>query len=108
MRTRWIPGATDVDNSAEQSSPEVQVVLNSARMSDAGLDALTVSSTVQTAFLGVTTRNSYNVGNNDYNIRVQLQSPNRTNIDDVLLVVPSFYLLIDKFKNSYARKGEGI
>lgn len=49
-----------------------------------------------------------NVGNNDYNIRVQLQSQNRTNIDDVLLVVPSFYLLIDKFKNSYARKGEGI
>jgi HAE1 family hydrophobic/amphiphilic exporter-1 len=80
---KQIPGATDVDHSAEQSSPEIQVVLDSARISDAGLDAATVSSTVQTAFLGVTTRNSYNVGNNDYNIRVQLQSQNRTDMEDV-------------------------
>lgn len=82
-KIKQIPGATDVDNSAEQSSPEVQVVLDSARMSDAGLDASTVSDTVQTAFLGITTRNSYNVGNNDYDIRVQLQEQNRTDVDDV-------------------------
>lgn len=82
-KIKQIPGTTDVDVSAEQSSPEVEVALDSLRVSDAGLDATTVASTVQTAFLGVTTRNQFNPGDKDYKIRVQLHDYNRTGLDDV-------------------------
>ncbi|MEN6567040.1 MAG: efflux RND transporter permease subunit [Veillonellales bacterium] len=82
-KIKQLPGTADVDISSEQSAPEIQVKLDPVRMSDAGLDAAVASTTVQTAFLGVTTRNRFNVGNNDYNIRLQLQSQSRTNIDDV-------------------------
>ncbi|SDM98727.1 hydrophobic/amphiphilic exporter-1, HAE1 family [Dendrosporobacter quercicolus] len=80
---KQVPGTTDVDISSEQSAPEVQVVLDTLKMSDAGLDAVTVSNTVQMAFLGGTTRNQYNAGDKDYEIRVQLQSQNRTDRADV-------------------------
>jgi len=78
-----IPGTADVDISSEQSSPEVQVNLNSMRVSDAGLDAAVVANTVQSAFLGINTRNKYNAGDKDYNIKVQLEGTQRQSIDDV-------------------------
>lgn len=80
---KQVPGTADVDISSEQSAPEVQVVLDPLKMSDAGLDAATVSNTVQMAFLGGTTRNQYNAGDKDYKIRVQLESQNRTDRADV-------------------------
>lgn len=82
-KIKEIPGTADVDISSEQSSPEVQVVLNSVRVSDAGLDAGMVANTVQSAFLGINTRNKYNAGDKDYNIKVQLEAVNRKNMDDV-------------------------
>lgn len=82
-KIKEIPGTADVDISSEQSSPEVQVVLNSVRVSDAGLDATVVANTVQAAFLGINTRNKYNAGDKDYNINIQLEALNRQSIDDV-------------------------
>jgi len=82
-KLKQIPGTADVDISSEQSSPEVQVVLNSVRVSDAGLDATVVANTVQSAFLGINPRNKYNAGDKDYNINVRLDSMNRNSIDDV-------------------------
>lgn len=82
-KIKQMPGTADVDISSEQASPEVQVTLNSARMSDAGLDAATAATTVQTAFLGGTTKNMYNAGDNDFNIRLQLTAQSRTSADDV-------------------------
>ena len=82
-KIKQIPGATDVDVSGEQSSPEIEVNINPVRVSDAGLDTTTVANTVQMAFLGVTTRNQYNPGDKDYKIRVQLEDHNRTSLDDV-------------------------
>lgn len=82
-KIKQIPGTADVDISSEQSSPEVQVVLNSTRVSDVGLDAGVVANTVQSAFLGINTRNKYNAGDKDYNIKVQLEAGNRKSIDDV-------------------------
>lgn len=78
-----VPGTTDVDISSEQSAPEVQVNLDTLKMSDAGLDASTVANTVQMAFLGGTTRNQYSAGDKDYQIRVQLENQSRTNLADV-------------------------
>ena len=82
-KIKQIPGTADVDISSEQSSPEVQILLNSARVSDAGLDAGVVSNTVQSAFLGINTRNKYNAGDRDYNIKIRLKADDRKNIEDV-------------------------
>lgn len=78
-----IPGTTDVDISAEQAVPEVEVRLNPVRASDAGLDASTVADTVQMAFMGATTRNRYTAGDSDYNIRVQVAAEGRMDMEDV-------------------------
>ncbi|WP_378956075.1 efflux RND transporter permease subunit [Pelosinus sp. sgz500959] len=82
-KIKQIPGTADVDISSEQSSPEVQITLNSVRVNDAGLDATVVANTVQSAFLGINTRNKYNAGDKDYNIKVRLASEHRQSIDDV-------------------------
>lgn len=82
-KIKEIPGAADVDISTEQSVPEVEVRLNPTRVSDAGLDATTVASTVQMAFMGATTRNRYNVGDSDYDIRVQVAAEGRLGMEDV-------------------------
>jgi hydrophobic/amphiphilic exporter-1 (mainly G- bacteria), HAE1 family len=97
---KQMPGTADVDISSGQAAPEVQVTLDSARMSDAGLDAATAASTVQMAFLGGTTRNMYNVGNNDYNIRLQLEAQSRTNAEDVA------NLLVATKKGTFVRLGD--
>ena len=80
---RQIPGTVDVDVSAEQSSPEIQVTVDSLRLSDAGLDAAVVANTIQMAFLGATTRNQFNPSDKDYNIRIQLDEKHRGTMDDV-------------------------
>lgn len=80
---KQVHGTADVDISSQQSSPEIQVILDPIKASDAGLDATTISNTVQAAFLGSTTRNQYNTGDKDYKIRVQLLEQNRNNINDV-------------------------
>lgn len=82
-RLRKIPGATDVDTSAADYEPEVQVTLDRLKAGQAGVDAATVGYIVQTAFAGNTTANRYRVGDKDYDIRVQLREESRKNIDDV-------------------------
>lgn len=80
---RQIPGTTDVDISSEQYEPEIHVKLDPARAGDAGVDATSVGNIVQAAFLGVTADNQFNVGDSDYDIRVQLLPQNRLSYDDV-------------------------
>lgn len=78
-----IPGTTDVDISSEQSEPEVQIRLDANRMGDIGVDASVAGNVIQMAFLGITTKNQYNVADSDYNIRVQLNPESRLSIHDV-------------------------
>lgn len=99
-KLKQVPGTVDVDISSEQSSPEVQVKLDTLKMSDAGLDASTVANTVQMAFLGGTTRNQYSAGDKDYQIRVQLESQSRTDIADVS------NLLIASKSGNFVRLGD--
>lgn len=82
-RLRKIPGAADVDTSAADYEPEVQVTLDRLKAGQAGVDAATVGYIVQTAFAGNTTANRYRVGDKDYDIRVQLKEASRKNIADV-------------------------
>lgn len=80
---RKVPGTTDVDISSEQFEPEIHVKLDPARAGDSTVDATSVGNVVQAAFLGVTTKNQYNVGDSDYDIRVRLLPQNRLSYDDV-------------------------
>lgn len=99
-KIRQIPGTTDVDISAEQSSPEIQVAVDSVRVSDAGLDTTTVATTIQMAFLGTTTRNEFNPNDKDYQIRVQLEEQGRSSLDDVA------NLLIASKTGNFVRLGD--
>lgn len=99
-KIRQIPGTTDVDVSAEQSSPEIQVTVDAVRVSDAGLDTTTVATTIQMAFLGATTRNEFNPSDKDYQIRVQLEEQGRSSIDDVA------NLLIASKTGNFVRLGD--
>jgi HAE1 family hydrophobic/amphiphilic exporter-1 len=99
-KIRQIPGTTDVDVSAEQSSPEIQVAVDAVRVSDAGLDTTTVATTIQMAFLGTTTRNEFNPSDKDYQIRVQLEEQGRRSLDDVA------NLLIASKTGNFVRLGD--
>lgn len=99
-KIRQIPGTTDVDISAEQSSPEIQVAVDPVRVSDAGLDTTTVATTIQMAFLGATTRNEFNPTDKDYQIRVQLEEQGRSSLDDVA------NLLIASKTGNFVRLGD--
>jgi HAE1 family hydrophobic/amphiphilic exporter-1 len=82
-QVKQIPGTTDVDISSEQSEPEVQIRFNPARAGELGIDATDAGRVIQMAFLGIVTKNQYNIADSDYDIRVQLKDENRLNIDNV-------------------------
>ncbi|WP_018703434.1 efflux RND transporter permease subunit [Anaeromusa acidaminophila] len=80
---RQLPGTADVDISSEQYEPQIHVKLDPAKAGSVGITAATAGDIIQTAFLGVVTKNQYNVGGNDYDIRLRLQEKRRVSYDDV-------------------------
>lgn len=81
---RQTPGATDVDISDSEEQPEIVVRLDHAKASELGLDATEVGKVVEMAVMGKSTSNSYTIGDNDYDIILQLAQSERTDINDVL------------------------
>ena len=82
-KVRQIPGATDVDISDSDDQPEIVIKLDQARASSLGLDSTAVGEVVEMAFMGKSTGNSYTIGDNDYDIVLQMPAEWRTNINDV-------------------------
>ena len=80
---RATPGATDVDISDSDEQPEIIVRLDHAKASQMGLDATSVGSMVEMAFMGKSTGNSYTIGDNDYDIILQMDQSKRRNMNDV-------------------------
>ena len=80
---RQLPGTADVDISSEQYEPQIHVKLDPAKAGSVGITASTAGDIIQLAFLGVVTKNQYNVGGNDYDIRLRLQEGRRVSYDDV-------------------------
>lgn len=80
---RQTPGATDVDISDSEEQPEIVVKLDHAKASELGLDATEVGKVVEMAIMGKSTANSYTIGDNDYDIILQLEQGRRTDINDV-------------------------
>ncbi len=80
---RGFPGATDVEIQGNDAEPEIVIRLDQLKASRLGLDNSSVGSVVQYAFQGKSTRNSYTIGNNDYDIIFQMEKANRRTVDDV-------------------------
>lgn len=80
---RTFPGATDVEIQGNDAEPEILIRLDQLKASRLGLDNSAVGSVVQYAFQGKSTRNSYTIGNNDYDIILQMNKANRRTVDDV-------------------------
>lgn len=80
---RGFPGATDVEIQGNDAEPEILIRLDQLKASRLGLDNSAVGTVVQYAFQGKSTRNSYTIGNNDYDIIIQMERANRRTVDDV-------------------------
>ena len=80
---RNTPGATDVDISDSEEQPEIVVRLDHAKASELNLDATEVGKVVEMAVMGKSTSNSYTIGDNDYDIILQLDEGQRMSINDV-------------------------
>lgn len=80
---RQTPGATDVDISDSDEQPEIVIRLDHAKASQLGLDATGVGSMVEMAFMGKSTGNSYTIGDNDYDIILQMDQSQRRDMNDV-------------------------
>lgn len=81
---RNTPGAADVDISDSEEQPEIVIKLDYAKASELGLNATEVGKVVEMAVMGKSTSNSYTIGDNDYDIILQLEENKRTNINDVM------------------------
>lgn len=82
-RIRQVPGSTDVDISSSEEEPEIIVKVDPLRASAMGLDSTSVGKVVEMAFLGKSTSNSFTIGDNDYDIILQLDAAHRRDINDV-------------------------
>ena len=82
-KLRHTPGATDVEVIGSDPEPEILIRLNQTKASQLGLDNTNVGRVVQYAFQGKKTGNSYTIGNNDYDIIMQLDKGDRRTLQDV-------------------------
>lgn len=77
-------GATDVDISDSDEQPEIVIKLDQAKISALDLDATEIGSVVEMAFMGKSTGNSYTIGDNDYDVVLQMPAGKRTSVNDVM------------------------
>lgn len=80
---RNTPGATDVDISDSEEEPEIIIKLDHAKASQLGLNATSLGEVVEMAFMGKSTSNSFTIGDNDYDIILQMDKSRRMDINDV-------------------------
>lgn len=82
-KLRNTPGATDVEISDSDEEPEIVIRLDHAKASELGLNATDVGEVVEMAFMGKATSNSYTIGDNDYDIILQMDKTKRMDMNDV-------------------------
>ena len=99
-KLRQVPGSADVEVVGIDPEPEIMVKLDQARASQLGLDNTSVGKVVQYAFQGKSTANSYTIGNNDYDIIIQMDKKDRRTIQDVA------NLLVSTESGKFVRLGD--
>ncbi len=79
---RTTPGAVDVENSLENSKPEVEIKIERDKASSLGLNTAQIAATIRSMVDGyVATK--YQEGNDQYDVRVQVKKSDRTTIQDL-------------------------
>ena len=99
-KIRQVPGSADVEVIGIDPEPEIMVRLDQSKASQLGLDNTTVGKVVQYAFQGKSTGNSYTIGNNDYDIIIQMDKEDRRTIQDVA------NLMVSTESGKYVRLGD--
>ena len=77
-----ISGSSEVKLTTEAGNPEINVQVDRDKMATLGLNLQTVGLTMQTAFSG-NTDGKFRAGEYEYDINIQYNDFNRSNIDDV-------------------------
>ena len=99
-KIRQVPGSADVEVIGIDPEPEIMIRLDQSKASQLGLDNTTVGKVVQYAFQGKSTGNSYTIGNNDYDIIIQMDKQDRRTIQDVA------NLMVSTESGGYVRLGD--
>ena len=99
-KIRAVPGATDVEVVGIDPEPEIIIKLDQTRASQLGLDNTSVGKVVQYAFQGKSTGHSYTIGNNDYDIILQMDKADRRTMQDVS------DLMVSTATGSFVRLGD--
>lgn len=77
-----VPGTQFVQLSVKDRKPEITIAPNRAKMAMLGLDAKVVGTVLENSFNG-NDETKYKEQGNEYNIKVQLDNFNRTNVADI-------------------------
>ena len=99
-KIRQVPGSADVEVIGIDPEPEISVRLDQEKASQLGLDNTSVGKVVQYAFQGKSTGNSFTIGNNDYDIIIQMEKSDRRTIQDVA------NLMVSTESGNYVRLGD--
>ncbi len=82
-KIREVPGASDVEVIGADPEPEIMIRTDPLKASRFGLDNGSVGRMVQYAFQGKSTGHSYTIGNNDYDIILQVDKADRRTLQDI-------------------------
>ncbi|MCQ2381474.1 MAG: efflux RND transporter permease subunit, partial [Acidaminococcaceae bacterium] len=80
---RKVKGATDVDISDSDQEPEIKIKIDRVKAAALGLNSSDIGSQVGIGFMGKDTANSYTIGDNDYDVVLQMAAKERMNMEDV-------------------------
>jgi hydrophobe/amphiphile efflux-1 (HAE1) family protein len=79
---RSTPGAVDVENSLETSKPEIRIRIDREKASDLGVNVGLVATTARALVDGYVAT-QYQEGEDQYDVRIRLNSNDRTSLEDV-------------------------
>jgi hydrophobic/amphiphilic exporter-1 (mainly G- bacteria), HAE1 family len=106
-----IPGAKDVDISADDTKPEIRVEVDRERMAKLDLDMASVGITLQNAFSG-DDNSQYSDQGNEYDIRIMLDAFDRKNIQDVKSMIfnnnQGQNIRLEQFATVYESQGSAM
>lgn len=81
-----VVGTAEIESTVEPGNPELEVSIDRKKMADLGLSMSTVGATLQNSLTG-NDDSKFSVGDNDYDINVQLDQFNRYDEDDLMNIL---------------------